>query len=105
MFLDFDVLSLGFKDAEGYNEVVIGVVAEPIDIINGLTPPEDPYGEFFQMIMIVLGIILIFVVIIFLWPIVSPFFRLVISGALNAMKIVVKILLIPLRIITKPFRE
>ena len=42
VFLDFDVLSLGFMDEEnGYVETLIPVVAEPIDIINGLTPPDS----------------------------------------------------------------
>jgi len=39
MFLGFDIISLGFR----YNdtETVIGVVANPIDIINGIDPPTD----------------------------------------------------------------
>ena len=42
VFLDFDVISLTFQDEEnGYAETVIPVVAEPIDIINGLTPPDS----------------------------------------------------------------
>ncbi len=39
MFLDFDLISLTFKDKEGV-QTVIPVVSDPIDIINGTTPPS-----------------------------------------------------------------
>ncbi len=62
MFFNFDIISLGFKSADGENEVVIGVVANPIDIINDITPPEDmpvEDEEWWQKIMLVLAIIVI----------------------------------------------
>lgn len=107
VFLDFDVISLGFKNEEGYNDVVIGVVAEPIDIINGLTPPDDLVEDqdWWQKIMMILLFIFLVVVLLFLFPIISPILGFVISGVLAAVKLVLKILLLPIRIITKPFRK
>ena len=68
MFLDFDVLSLTFQSEDGYNEVAIGVVAVPIDIINGLTPPsslvEDE--EWWQKLVALLLLIILLVVLFFL---------------------------------------
>ena len=40
VFLDFDIISLTFR-AESGVETVIACVADPMDIINGLTPPTD----------------------------------------------------------------
>lgn len=40
MFLDFDVISLTFRDEKGA-DVVLGVVSDPIHIINSTTPPSD----------------------------------------------------------------
>ncbi len=37
VFFDFDIISLTFRD-DNSNDTVIGVVADPIDIINGLDP-------------------------------------------------------------------
>ena len=39
-FLDFDIISLTFRDERG-TETVIAVVSDPIDIINGIDPPAD----------------------------------------------------------------
>ncbi len=44
MFLDFDIISLTFRD-EGGKETVIGVVSNPIDIINGTDAPPDIVEE------------------------------------------------------------
>ena len=40
VFLDFDIISLTFR-AESGEETVIACVSDPMDIINGLTPPTD----------------------------------------------------------------
>ena len=40
MFLDFDVISLTFRN-EKQQDVVLGVVSDPIHIINGTSPPSD----------------------------------------------------------------
>ncbi|MBE6645534.1 MAG: hypothetical protein E7612_09220 [Ruminococcaceae bacterium] len=63
VFLNFDVISLTFKSADGYKETVIGVVSDPIDIINGLTPP-DGLVEDQNWFRIIVGLVLLFFVII-----------------------------------------
>ena len=40
VYLDFDIISLTFKDEEE-NETVLPVVSSPIDVIGGYTPPLD----------------------------------------------------------------
>ena len=40
VFLEFDIISLTFRAASG-EETVIACVSDPMDIINGLTPPTD----------------------------------------------------------------
>ena len=65
VFLDFDVLSFGFQDENGYTETVIPVVAEPIDIINGLTPPDDLVEdqEWYQkLVALILFVIVLFAI-------------------------------------------
>ena len=61
MFLDFNVIELEFKNEEGVIRSV-GAVAEPIDIINGLTPPDSLVEdeEWYQKLvaLIILGILL-----------------------------------------------
>lgn len=46
-FHDFDVISLTFRSEKGV-DTVIAVCSDPIDIINGVTPPSDlnPNGNF-----------------------------------------------------------
>ena len=39
-FLDFDVISLTFRSEKGV-DTIIAVCSDPIDIINGVTPPSD----------------------------------------------------------------
>ena len=39
-FHDFDVISLTFRSEKGV-DTVIAVCSDPIDIINGVTPPSD----------------------------------------------------------------
>ena len=67
MFLDFNVINLDFKSTEGVIRSV-GAVAEPIDVINGLTPPEDLVEdqEWWQKLVMIIMLVLLFVVISFL---------------------------------------
>ena len=106
MFFDFDVLSLTFQSEDGYNEVAIGVVAAPIDIINGLTPPsslvEDE--EWWQKIMMVLMLVLLLLALMFIWPIVSPVFRIIGIGIKNIFKILIWILMLPSKLFRKIFK-
>ncbi|MBQ7332861.1 MAG: hypothetical protein IJW38_00760 [Clostridia bacterium] len=99
VFLDFDVISLGFMSADGYTETLVGVVAEPIDIINGLTPPDElvENQEWWQKIMMLLSFIVIGIVAIILFPIINFIFDILwwaIKGAFS----------ISLWFLTAPFR-
>ena len=66
MFLDFNVIELEFKSDEGVVRSV-GAVAEPIDIINGLTPPdslvedEEWYQKLVGLILVVIVLFAIYV--------------------------------------------
>ncbi len=68
VYLDFDVISLTFRDEE-QNETVLPVVASPIDAIGGYTPPLDTNyhgGDstwIWVVIAVVLGIVLILLLI------------------------------------------
>ena len=70
VYLDFDIISLTFKDEEGA-ETVLPVVASPIDAIAGYTPPLDTNyhsegdGDS-TWIWIVIAIVLVVVVILLL---------------------------------------
>ncbi len=90
VFLDFDVISLGFTSADGYTETLVGVVAEPIDIINGLTPPDElvENQEWWQKIMMALGIIILIVLLIFLGGPISFVLRVIYDGIKVILKFV-----------------
>ena len=99
VFFDFDVISLGFMSAGGYTETLVGVVADPIDIINGLTPPDElvENQEWWQKIMMALGIIILVVVLTFLGGPISFVLRIVYDG----IKVIIKALL---WLISRPFK-
>ena len=89
VFLDFDVISLGFKDVNGYNDVVIGVVANPIDIINDITAPENfMEQEWWQRLYALLLIIVFVVIFMFCWPFLSSFFKMAFDVIWTAIKFV-----------------
>jgi hypothetical protein len=63
-FLDFDVISLSFSDSEGVVREVIAIVADPIDIIHGLTPPDTLVEDqewWLKLVGLMLVMILLFV--------------------------------------------
>ncbi|MBQ8583287.1 MAG: hypothetical protein IJ488_01580 [Clostridia bacterium] len=100
VFLNFDVISLGFQNENGHKDVVIGVVANPIDIIKGLTPPDSlvpEEQEWWQKLMLVLGIILIIVLLLAFGGPVSFVLKVIYDG----IKVVVSLLC---TILTAPFR-
>lgn len=105
VFLDFDVISLGFTVDGGTSETIIGVVANPIDIIHGLTAPEsmDPEkSDWWQKIMMVLMIILFAV---FVWPIISPFITPIITVLYSAIWGGIKsVIRLAFKTVTFPFR-
>ena len=41
VFLDFDIIQLSFRDPDSEHDVVYGVVSDPIDIIDDITPPSS----------------------------------------------------------------
>lgn len=66
VFLNFDILSFEYTSADGLKKTVVGVVADSIDIINGLTAPDDiPVEEesWWQIIMFALALILVIILI------------------------------------------
>lgn len=101
VFLNFDVISLGFKDANGASEIVIGAVADPIDIINGLTPPDDLVTEqaWWQTLVALLLLILLIVVLSFIFPFVSSVLKMLFDGLMFIFKLLFSILGIPIKII------
>lgn len=107
VFLDFDVISLGFKSADGYTETLVGVVAEPIDIINGLTPPDElvENQEWWQKIMMALGIIILIVLLTFLGGPISFVLRIVYDGIKLIIKALLWLISIPFKIIGWIFKR
>lgn len=78
VFLNFDVISLGF-DAENEGRVVLPVVADPINIISGLIPPEDltvENDEWWQKLVMILMLIVLLVI---LSPILTPLLTVVLN--------------------------
>lgn len=68
VFLNFDVISLTFRGAEGA-DVVIPCVADPIDIINGLDAPTDLNTEedkWALLVRLIVGALIIITIIIVL---------------------------------------
>ncbi|MBQ7912817.1 MAG: hypothetical protein IJ308_03615 [Clostridia bacterium] len=72
VFLNFDVISLTFRSAEGA-DVVIGCVADPIDIINGTDPPPDLNNEDDKWALII-GLIFGFAVLVVVLIIIGVYF-------------------------------
>ena len=72
VFLNFDVISLTFRSAEGA-DVVIGCVADPIDIINGLDAPPDLNNEDDKWALII-GLIFGFAVLVVILIIIGVYF-------------------------------
>lgn len=108
VFLDFDVISLGFKSANGYEETIIGVVADPIDIINGLTPPEelteDEDSWWKEIMMILLLVILIVVFVFFVGPF-GSLIRFIWNGIKNIISFIISLISLPFRFIGKLFKN
>ena len=71
-FLDFDVISLEFSDREGIVREIVGVVAEPIDIIHGLTPPDSLVEdeEWWQKLV---GLILVVIILLVLYFVINVY--------------------------------
>ena len=101
VFLEFDVISLGFQSEDGYTETVFGIVAEPIDIINGLTPPDGLVEDedWWQKLFMLLIIILLFVALSFIFPVLKPFFKTIWKGIKAIFKALWSIITLPFTLI------
>lgn len=107
--LNFDIIDLTFKDELGVMTVV-PVVSDPIDIIHDGTPslnsksdkdPWEEFGEMLKIIFAVIGIILLIMVFIMLWPFLKPVFS-VIGFILQG---ILYIITLPFRLIGKLFKD
>lgn len=72
MFLDFNVIELEFKNENGITRSV-GAVAEPIDIINGLTPPDDLLVEDEEWWMKLVALILVVIMLMILYFVINVY--------------------------------
>ncbi len=109
VFLNFDILSLEYTSEDGFSKTVVGVVADSIDIINGLTAPENmpiEEEEWWQKLMAVVLLILLIVVITnVFFPVARPIIKIIINGIGALISILLKILTFPLRLIFKSNRK
>lgn len=98
VYLDFDIISLTFT-SDGGIDTVIGAVCTPIDVINGLTPPEElvQEQEWWQILVALLGLIIITSIL----SMVFPVFRVVLDIIWIGVKGVIKFLL---GVLTLPFK-
>ena len=64
VFMDFDVISLSFRSADGQTDTVIGVCADPIDIFNGLDPTPGLGDKNNTLAAIISAIIIALIVIV-----------------------------------------
>ncbi len=118
VFLDFDIISLTFRSELG-EDTVIGVCAEPIDIINGTDPPDDltSFKEWFKDVLknttslIITLIVLVAVVclIAVLLPVVLPLLRsglsLVVRLLKKALNGIWTLIKLPFKLIGKLFKR
>lgn len=73
VFLDFDVIAMGFKTADGGNKMsIIPVVAAPIDVISGLIAPEDIPVEQQEWWQKLISLVLLVALLAFIWPLITP---------------------------------
>ena len=100
VFLDFDILTMSFM-RNGSEKTVLGVVADSIDIITGLTPPDDvpiEEEEWWQKIMAILLLIFFLIVLTnIFFPVFIPIFK----GFVRGLGLLIRA---GFRIITFPFR-
>ena len=106
VFLNFDILSLEYTSEDGYTKTVLGVVADSIDIINGLTAPEDiPIEEedWWLKLVMLLGSILIVVLLSFLSGPISLIGKILWDGFKFILSILFWVLTLPFKLIGSLF--
>lgn len=108
VFLNFDMISLGFQNKNGEARTIIGLVSNPIDIINGLDAPESLVDNSDSWLLAILGVLVLIVIIMVLGPIISPILNVVFSVLWTCIKAVLtgltKVLGFLIGILTLPFR-
>ncbi len=114
VFLDFDVISLGFDTGKaGAALVILPVVADPINVISGLIAPNDVPVEETDWFLMLLGLLLLIVVLVLIWPFISPLIMLVGSTVGFGLKVIGTFLLkvawwilrLPFRLLSLPFKK
>ncbi len=102
LFINFDILSLEYTSEDGFKKTVVGVVADSIDIINGLTAPENmptEDQEWWQKLMLMLCIILVLVVLSVFWGPLTIVLKVVFTGIRALFSILWALLTLPFRLI------
>lgn len=87
VFLNFDVISLTFRGAEGA-DVVIPCVADPIDIINGVDAPPDLNTEedkWALLVRLIVGALIIITIIIVLLNVFPSLGTMALNGGAKAL--------------------
>lgn len=108
VFLDFDILSLEYTSTDGANKTVVGVVADSIDIINGLTAPSDipiEEEEWWQKIMALLLLLVVLKLLSFFIGPLKVVFAIVSMGAKVLISLALYILKLPFKLLFLPFRR
>lgn len=80
VFYDFDIIDLTFSK-EG-KLTVIPVVHSPIDIFNDITLPKVETPDWWKWVKFALGLIVAILIIVLLYPIISPILGFIVKGLL-----------------------
>lgn len=102
VYLNFDVLSLEFTSEDGAEQTVVGVVADSIDIINGLTPPSDmpiEEEEWWQKLMMVLLLILLVVILSLIGGPLGIVFNILATGLKFIFTLLLSIISLPFKLV------
>ena len=104
-FLNFDIISLTFRNDLG-KDTVIPVVADPIDIFNGVDPPPDldpdnSWKWILKFLILIVGLLVLAILVPIVIPIVKLLFNLM--GKLFSLAWIV--VCAPFKLIGKIFRH
>lgn len=108
VFLDFDIISLTFRD-EMQNDTVIGVVANPVDIFSSIEPGSDMRvpNDWWDNWLIVVGLFLGCLGLLLFWPFLAPLlgnvFNLIGKGLSKVFDWIIALIALPFKLIGKLF--
>lgn len=107
VFLDFDVISLTFRN-EAQEDTVIGIVADPIDIFSNIVPGNDmkknkSWDWFDFKVLIGLGLLVLLSP--YLMPILNPLFNAIGQALSWLFNTVLKIISLPFKGLGKMFNK